>query len=65
MTGLRTSERRRLSRSLRWRRLLFEPLEDRRVLSVFTVNSTGDEPDLDPNDGMALTVKGTTTLRLR
>ncbi len=63
MLGLRLTKRRRLLRSLRERQLLLEPLEDRRMLSVFTVNSTGDEPDREPGDGKAVTIKGTTTLR--
>jgi hypothetical protein len=55
--------RRRLLRSLRRRQLLVELLEDRRLLSVFTVNSAGDEPDWLPGDGKATTITGTTTLR--
>src|SRR5436309_1087761 len=30
-----------------------EPLESRRLLAVFTVNSVGDDPDHKPGDGIA------------
>ncbi len=63
MTGLRHFSRRQLLRSLRRRQLLVELLEDRRLLSVFTVNSPGDEPDWIPGDGKATTITGSTTLR--
>ncbi len=63
MTGLRHFSRRQLLHSLRRRRLLVELLEDRRLLSVFTVDSAGDEPDWLPGDGKALTINKTTTLR--
>ena len=41
----------------------FEQLEDRWLLSVFTVNSIGDEPDASPGDSIAETVAGQCTLR--
>ena len=62
MSGLRHFSRRQLLRSLRRRQLLVELLEDRRLLSVFTVDSAGDEPDWLPGDGKALTINKTTTL---
>ncbi len=55
--------RRRHGRPDRNRCLHLEPLEDRRMLSVFTVNSAGDEVDAKVGDGKAETAKGTTTLR--
>ncbi|MCO6459234.1 MAG: hypothetical protein J5I93_28325 [Pirellulaceae bacterium] len=45
------------------RRLLLEPLEDRRLLATFTVNSTLDAPDAIPGDGMADDGFGNATLR--
>ena len=62
MTGHRHFSRRQLLRCLRRRQLLVELLEDRRLLSVFTVDSPGDEPDWLPGDGKALTISKTTTL---
>jgi hypothetical protein len=37
---------------LRGRRLFFEPLEDRRLLTTFVVNSTANERDSFPGDGI-------------
>ena len=62
MSGLRRLARRRI-RDLRRRQLFCELLEDRRVLSVFIVDSVDDEPDRAPGDGQALTINGKTTLR--
>ena len=40
-----------------------ECLEDRTLLSIFTVNSLADTVDIDPGDGLALDADGNTTLR--
>ncbi len=46
------------------RRLLrLEPLEDRRLLAVFDVNSTLDSVDFSPGDGFARDAAGNTTVR--
>jgi hypothetical protein len=63
MAGFRYFSRRRPVHSLRMRQLFLELLEDRRLLSVFTIDSSGDEPDWNPGDGKALTINSTTTLR--
>jgi uncharacterized repeat protein (TIGR01451 family) len=63
MSGLRRSAIRRRIRDSRRRQLFCEVLEDRRVLSVFIVDSVDDEPDRAPGDGQALTINGKTTLR--
>ncbi|MDA0590578.1 MAG: hypothetical protein O2820_14800 [Planctomycetota bacterium] len=40
-----------------------ERLEKRSMLTAFVVTSTGDAPDADPGDGLALTAAGETTIR--
>src|SRR5437867_1778102 len=42
---------------------VLEQLEDRTLLSVFTVNSSADESDDVPGDGVCLTANGECTLR--
>ena len=59
-----SSQLRRQRRRLARRRLNVEPLEDRRLLAVFTVNTSIDRPDLSPGDGVVDTgVPGEVTLR--
>lgn len=45
------------------RRIAMEPLEDRRLLAVFNVNSFLDTVDVNVGDGVAADASGNTTLR--
>ena len=45
------------------RRIALEPLEDRRLLAVFNVNSSLDAIDANVGDGLAADAAGNTTLR--
>ena len=50
-------------RSSRHRVFRVEPLEQRQLLAVFTVNSTLDSVDANPGDGLAQDAAGNATLR--
>lgn len=52
-----------IRRSFRHRPFRVEPLEQRRLLAVFTVNSALDTIDANPGDGLAQDAAGNTTLR--
>ena len=49
--------------SVRHRPFRVEPLEQRRLLAVFTVNSALDSVDANVGDGLAQDAAGNTTLR--
>lgn len=50
-------------RSLRFRPISLELLEERQLLAVFAVNSTMDTEDANPGDGLAEDDAGNATLR--
>jgi hypothetical protein len=45
------------------KRLMFEQLEARSLLTVFAVNTTTDTVDINPGDGLAVDASGNTSLR--